>query len=123
MKVLFIEAGKNRFRSMDIEDELSEFYELIGCNCIDIAVRKVKGKPFDFIVDDEGLLKTDVKFATANRSLTEAFAGNVIVCGTADAEGRQTSLTDEDVRLLLSNRAMIVQGTSHYEILLMDEVR
>lgn len=103
MKVLFIEAGTSRIEAMDIEPTLEKYYELINCDCINIAVRTVGGKEFDFIVDDEGLLKPGFKFAAINGTGTDGLAGNVIVCGMPDEEGYETGLTDEDIKLLFSN--------------------
>ena len=103
---------------MDIEDRIEEYYRLIGCDLIDIVSRTIGGKVFDLIVDDEGLLKEN--FITAAESRFEetkdfkgcdCLAGNIVITGFADEEGNLTSLTKEDVDLILKHIGLAGWGT------------
>ena len=53
MKMLLIDV-KNREVRMLEASTLKEYYKLIGCDIIDIVQRKIAGKYYEIICDDEG---------------------------------------------------------------------
>lgn len=86
---------------------LNTYYSLINCNVIDIQERFISNKLFDFIIDDEYLLNGKSKeprnlTALGERKgvILEAIYGPFIIVGTADQEGKETSLNDEDINLI-----------------------
>lgn len=90
---------------------LEDMYREIGCNTIDIASRKVGGKWFDFIVDDEGLLKADPKVSAIYRNEAEgtcepALVGTLIIC-SHDDKGNTIDISLDD-HLLLCDRIRIL---------------
>ena len=77
-------------------DDLETIYKMLNCSCIDIITRDISKKPFDFVVDDEALMK-DNNFLTAiSKGRKEILWGNILICGIADENGDLTdvSLTD-----------------------------
>lgn len=86
MKGYLIDVENDKARTVEIEDNdhLGQFYKLIGCDCIDIAVRKVGGKPYNIVLDDEGLLVAEPKFSAIDGSMRAMLAGNIILFGMAE---------------------------------------
>ena len=90
-----VENDKARVVDIDDNDHLGQFYRLIGCDCIDIAVRKVGGKPYNIVVDDEGFLKRGCKISGIDRHMGVMLAGSIILFGIGD-DGDLASIGDAD---------------------------
>lgn len=58
IKVLIIDPEKGITEKV-IDNNLRSFYREINCNYIDISSWSIAGQDYDFIIDDEGLLKPD----------------------------------------------------------------
>lgn len=89
----------------EVVKSLEDMYREIGCNTIDIATRKVGGKWFDFIIDDEGLLKPDPRvsaiYINEEDGVCEpALFGTLIVC-SHDEAGNTTDISLDDHMLLV----------------------
>ena len=97
-----IDVQNDEHRVVEIadKDHLGQFYDLIGCECIDIATRKIGGKYFDVIVDDEGLLVTNPICSAYDSKCRPMLAGNLVILGEANEEGNETSLSVHDVQLV-----------------------
>ncbi len=100
MKVLLIDTESLFPQIIETEGGLSEWYRLLKCDLIDITKRKVGGRYFDIIADDEGLLKAGAKVSALDSSQRPQLVGNLIFCNH-DGEGNETSLTDDDIAHLL----------------------
>lgn len=98
MKGFLIDVKNDEAKVVEIKDKdhLGQFYRLIGCRCIDIAVRKVGGKPYNIVLDDEGLLVADPVFSAIDEAMHAMLAGNLILLGIGEGYDL-TDLTDEDV--------------------------
>jgi hypothetical protein len=102
MKVLIFDEKKQELIEKDIENELDTFYEIIGCRCIDIPRRKVGGKYFDIIVDDEGLLKSNPICTGVDAKSMDCMLFGTLIFTNTDDEGNTVSLSDEDISLIQS---------------------
>ena len=93
---------------------LEDMYREIGCNTIDIATRKVRDKWFDFIVDDEGLLKANPQISAVYRNEQEgtcepALVGTLIIC-SHDSKGNTTDISLAEHALLCDRiRTLVVE--------------
>lgn len=81
----------------DITPTLDSYYEIIGCECIDIVTRDIGGKIFDIVCDDDGLFRDDATITAVDSSYHAMLVGNLIICHH-DAEGHLTGLDEDDVR-------------------------
>ena len=54
---IFVNPADQVIKPATIEKHLEGYYKLLDCDCIDIVRRKIGGKYFDVICDDEALLK------------------------------------------------------------------
>ena len=92
-----------------IVEELDDYYKHLECDCMDVANRLIGDKRFDIWVDDAGLLKEDpIISAVTSRSIEghiyyePMLAGNLIIANH-DSAGNTTSLSREDVEMILDH--------------------
>ena len=89
MIALFLDMENDEVRIVTVNG-LQDYYRLIGCDCIDITNREIRGKRFDIICDDNGLLKAEPQVSAVNGRGEAMLVGNLIICG-------ETSLAEEDI--------------------------
>lgn len=77
-------------------NELQDYYDALGCDCFDIATRKIDGRYFDMFVDDVGLFSDNPIPSALDKDMKPMLVGN-IVFANHDNEGNTTSLLDEDI--------------------------
>lgn len=108
LRVLVMDAEKQELVVREIEDDLDEFYRIIGndCRSIDIPSRKVGSKYFDIIVDDEGLLKSNPICTGIDAKTGDCMLFGTLIFTNTDDEGRTVSLTDEDIRIISNELAV-----------------
>ncbi|MBR3208908.1 MAG: DUF3846 domain-containing protein [Bacilli bacterium] len=86
-------------------NDYTDFYKILECSTFDIQVRKFKYKWFDIYMDDNGKLKEDnqVSLITIDGygNPIEFIVGNVFIVNHNE-EGDTISLTEEEVKLVLS---------------------
>lgn len=121
MRAYFINSETDEHGAIELEPKLDEYYRLIGCRCVDFAVREIDGHPYNIVLDDEGLLKPNRIAAISVQSdmwgNQERLAGNLLIFGLDpdDYEHGCKSLTDEE--LLQIQRRMIdgvfADGSEH----------
>ena len=92
----------NNPRVVEVEDDLQEFYALIGCEWIDIVSRRIAGKWFVIVCDDEGLLKDSPKVSAINSERRPMLVGNLLFFHEDD-EGNLVGISDDDVAFLKRN--------------------
>ena len=84
MIALFLDMENDEVRIVTVNG-LKNYCRLIGCDCIEIVNRGIRGKRFDIICDDEGLLKAEQQVSAVNGRGEAMLVGNLIICGEADA--------------------------------------
>lgn len=104
MRGYLIDVVNDKAREVEIADgnHLKQFYDLIGCDCIDIAVRTVGGKPYNVVLDDEGLLVADPIASAVDANYHAMLAGNLLIFGIG-ADMDLVGITKEDVGNIQSN--------------------
>ena len=90
---------------------LEDYYRLMEIDTIDIVARKINGKYYDIICDDEALLKENPMVTVIDVDKIPMIFGNIIVAGLGDETGEMTDLTDEDiVRIIDSLRIGVLSN-------------
>lgn len=84
-----------------IDHSLPTFYDTIHCvyDTIDIASRKIGGKYFDVICDDDGLAREPHHCSAVDKVGNPMLVGSFLVANHDEA-GETRSLTDEDIELI-----------------------
>lgn len=102
IKAFLVDVNHKSARSVEIEPSLDTYYELLECDCIDIAERSVGGKIFDIIVDDEGLMRDTQVISAIDSRCKPMLVGNLLFVHH-DREGHTTGLSDSDCEHLLAS--------------------
>lgn len=98
---------------------LEDYYRLMEVEIIDIVTRKINGKYYDIICDDEGLLKDKPIPTVFDTNREPMIVGNIIIAGLADEDGNMTDLTDEDIVAINASLGIVRfnNGTKHLCVL------
>ena len=86
---------------------LDDYYKIIKCSYIDIQEYEVGGKYYSFIYDDEFIYNGKTYTTVVDKTGNPMIAGNVYICGQADEEGADTSLTVEDIENIKKHLVMV----------------
>lgn len=97
-----VENDKARMVEIGDKDRLKQFYDLIGCRCIDICTRKIGKKYYNIVLDDEGLLVSDPVFSAITKDMCGGLAGNIIIFGIGDDQDL-CSIEDTDPANIRAN--------------------
>lgn len=97
-----VENDKARMVEINGDDHLKQFYDLIGCRCIDICTRKIGKKYYNIVLDDEGLLVSDPVFSAIDKGMNGMLAGNLIIFGIGDDQDL-CSIEDTDPANIRAN--------------------
>ncbi|MBR6984650.1 MAG: hypothetical protein IKH75_14220 [Ruminococcus sp.] len=103
MKALFIDTKNNSVSVVDPQG-LDDYYELIGCRCVDIVERTV-GTPrshmrFNIICDDEGTFTEDPLISAIDNLGRVMLVGSLIITGGVDEDGELIGLTEKELKKL-----------------------
>ena len=108
IKGLLVDVTRTReIKEVEFDDTLENIYKILDVDCIDVAVRKVGNHAYDFIVDDEGLLKGDAIPSIFDSEQKPQLVGNALIVNSNE-EGDFTSLTEEQVADLKSHIGTII---------------
>lgn len=95
IKAYLIDVAGGNSRVVEIENKLQDYYRELHCDLVDIQARKIGGKVFDIICDDEGLLKEDNKISAIDNLGAPMLVGNLLVVKCKD--GAEIGLDESDV--------------------------
>ena len=102
MKAYLLDVENKVRKAVEIDDDnhLQEYYKYLNCSIVDITSRKVGGKWFDIIADDEGMLKENPIVSALDSNTQPALVGNLLFCNYDSETGEEVSLTDDDIEHL-----------------------
>ena len=105
MKGLLIDVHNAKIQEVEVS-ELDDYYKWIGCENIDITSRKIGGRIYD-ICDDEGFFHDPVLVSAVDSEKNAMLVGNLIVMGNSDGDEILHGLSDEELKHLKKNLAVI----------------
>lgn len=96
---------------VEIPNGLDGYYKLLDCETIDIVRRKIGGKYYDIVCDDEGLFKETVNVSAVDGEGQAMLVGKLLICNH-DGHGNEASLTQDDILNIEANvyRRVFVKG-------------
>ena len=113
MKMLLLDVENKEIKMVEANG-LDDYYELIGCRCIDIVRRTIGDVEVEIVLDDEGALVNQPKISAISPEGTPMLYGNLLVAsGRVTDYGELTELTEEEVGEIMDNVATIT--TSVYK--------
>lgn len=93
---------------VQFEPKLEWYYKNLDCQCIDIVERQIDGVYYDFIVDDEGLLKEDFLPSCCDANGQTQLVNKVLIC-RHDGDGNEVGLTEEEARRIIEKHTAYAQ--------------
>ena len=96
MKMVLLNVYEDFAKVVEVEDKLEDFYKNLDCDCIDIVQRKIGGKWFDVMCDDEGLYRSDQKISAINDMGQPMLVGNLMFF-KHDEAGNTIGLEAEEI--------------------------
>lgn len=103
---------------IDYDDNLEIIYSLLKCETINIVQRKIGNNYYNFICDDDGLLK-DIKCSCVDKNDKLMFTGNLLIVRHNDFEDTE-SLTTEQIKEVLEQTQYIVTSKELYPVIIAD---
>lgn len=108
MRMLLIDVKNNKIKPVDVNG-LYDYYQYIDCRCIDIVRRKIGGKYFEIIIDDEGLLVNNPIPSAINKYGEVMLVGNLLIAGGEVVDGELIGITDSEIIHILQKGYGFVQ--------------
>lgn len=107
LKGIFLDVeNKKKPVVVEVDNNIYAFYKMLRFDDIDITRRTFGEKEFRVVADDIGYFRYCPRFSaypSKGRLGVMPLVGNLLIFGMEDKWGELTSLTDEDVELILSN--------------------
>lgn len=118
IKGVLIDVVNGTAGPVEIDKSLESYYEVLGCRCIDIVRRKIGGRYFDIICDDEGMLYPNAVPSAFHRLSSVELVGNLFIV-KFDGEEDVESLTDDEVAHVMKNvnTLFTLQKPEGYQVL------
>lgn len=93
---------------------LEDICAALEVDTIDIVRRKINGKPYHIICDDEGFLRKNIIASGVYSFGIMAFVGNLIICsGKCTPDGKLIGLSAKDIENVLG----CIQKVNDYYVL------
>ena len=113
MKMLMLDVVNKDVKMVEANG-LGDYYNLIGCEYVDIIHRRIGDVEVEIVLDDEGLLVENPKPSGISVDGTPMLFGNLLIAsGRVTEEGELTELTEEEIDEIMDNVATIT--TSVYK--------
>lgn len=94
IEIAFFNSECNHIQFARVSDVLKTYYDLIGCDTIDITT--LYG--MNVIVDDNGLYRENYRIAYINTDIM--LVGVIVFAGCTDSDGNLTSLSEKNILCL-----------------------
>lgn len=107
---VLVDVVKRTIKPETINQSLDGYYTVLNCRCIDIVTRRIGGKPFLVICDDEGLLVDRPKISAIDPPGEAMFCGNLFIVQTDGADDIM-SLSEAEVAHVLKNTMDVRTGS------------
>lgn len=99
MKGYLVDVNNGTANEVETNGSLEEYYKLLDCDCIDIVTRKIGGKYFCIVCDDEGLFVENPKISAIDSEGAPLLVGNLLVLNNGD-DGDLHGLNESDIAIL-----------------------
>lgn len=101
IKGILINVYEGYVKVVEVEKTLDEYHRILGCSCIDIVRRKIGGRSFEIVLDDEGALRARPIISAVDTYGNPALVGNLFIV-KFNGEDDITSLTKQDINFINS---------------------
>lgn len=113
---VLVDVCNGTIEKKTLDGTLQGFYKALHCDCIDITTRSIAGRVFDFVCDDEGLLKPGAKISAIDSKRDPMLVGNLFIC-SSDGEGNSVSIDDEAIAHIKENVLGCILDLDFYSVI------
>ena len=107
MKMLMLDVVNKDVKMVEANG-LTDYYNFIGCNYVDIIHRRIGDVEVEIVLDDEGVLVENPKPSGISVDGTPVLFGNLLIAsGRVTEDGELTELAEEEVDEIMDNVATI----------------
>lgn len=103
IKGVLLDAEKGTAAILSLRDTLDEYYAALHCDTIDIVTRKIGGRLFSIVCDDEALLKDDPIVSAISGRRKPMLFGSLFVVSADNEDGELVGLTDDECRYVFDH--------------------
>lgn len=98
MTGLLIDVEQSKVQIVTDASSLQDYYKLLNCDLIDIVRRRIGGRHYNIICDEEGLLKDNCTPSAFDSAGYAALVGNLLIMGPdIDELGEMSDLKPIDI--------------------------
>lgn len=101
IKGVLFDVKNESCEAVEIGKSLNNYYEVLDCTTIDIVPRKIGGRDFLIICDDEGLYSSDPQISAIDILGQPQLVGNLFIV-KFDGVDDVTSLNDDEIEFIKS---------------------
>ena len=106
-KSVLVDVNNGTVKVVETNGKFKEFYPLIDCRYIDIVSRKIGGRWYDIVCDDEALLIADPKVSAVDKNNNPMLFGSLLFFKNDGGEDL-VGVDDEDINVIKENIVMAV---------------
>lgn len=103
MKAFLVDPEKNITQVVSIEDDVQKWYGMLRCDIVEVARRRVGGYSFDFICDEEGMFKRDLRVSVVDEYGCAMIVGACLLLTEeegSDGEVKFDGLSEDEIKVL-----------------------
>lgn len=93
---VLLDVNTQQVKPVTVNDDLQEYYKLLGCESIEIIARKIDVRTFLIVCDEEGTLKEKPVISGLDTGFRQHLVGSLFICKPGE-DGELGSLETEDI--------------------------
>ena len=101
MRTVFIDMSTGTASVINVEHSLGAWYDLIGCQLVEMVDRRIGRKRFTVICDEEGTFRKDCMISAIDNTGRGMFVGSLLIVNGPDEEGNTQELTEADAAYIM----------------------
>lgn len=100
MRTILLNVEKEKVEVIEVGNRLDDWYEALGCEMVEIDARRIGGRRFLVMCDEEGLLKGEPKISAISDMGDIMFVGNLMFFNDGE-DGELAGLSEDDIKHLM----------------------
>ena len=93
---VLLDVNTQQVKPITVNDDLQEYYRLLGCESIEIIARKIAGRTFLIVCDEEGTIKEKPVISGLDTGFRPDLVGSLFICKPGE-DGELGSLEEKDI--------------------------
>ena len=109
MQAVFVDVyGTCLAQAVKVGHDLEAWYDLLGCQWIEMPRRWIGNKQFIIICDEEGTFRSDCRVSARNGNEVMLVGNLLVVADDENEEGEVRGLTDAEVKYVMKHVSAVL---------------